>query len=129
MNLTLAFVPYEEIDRLSSLGKIKKLLNLAKEDKIVVLEGRLTKAEEGELIKTTMEEIDRKFKGIELQVIYPGKSGDALSKFKTGIANALLGNRGGLTIIGPANIVKEIKKDPHKIQLFTKASAKRKRRK
>ncbi len=125
MNLTLAFVPYEEIAKLSSLGKIKKLLSLAKEDKIVVLEGRLSKEEEGELIKTTMEEIDRKFKGIELQVIYPGKAGDAVSKLKAGVANVLLGNRGGLTIIGPANIVKEIKKDPHKIQMFTKSPKRR----
>jgi len=31
----------------------------------------------------------------------------------------LLGNRSGLTIIGPANVVKEIKQDPDKIQLFT----------
>jgi len=31
----------------------------------------------------------------------------------------LLGDRQGLTIVGPATIVKEIKQDPDKIQLFT----------
>ncbi len=32
----------------------------------------------------------------------------------------VLGDRQGMTIIGPANVVKEIKQDPDKIQLFTK---------
>jgi len=32
----------------------------------------------------------------------------------------LLGDRQGLTVIGPATIVKEIKKDPNKIELLTK---------
>jgi len=33
--------------------------------------------------------------------------------------NLLLGDRNGITIIGPASIVKEIKKDPNKIELLT----------
>ena len=51
--LTLQFVPYSDINHLSSIGKIRKLLNLAKENKIVLLEGRLEKEEEAELIKVT----------------------------------------------------------------------------
>jgi len=131
MGLTLQFVPYSEIESLSSLGKIKRLLQLAKENKIVLLEGRLKKEEEAELIKTTMEEIDSKFKGIELGIIYPDtRSKDPLKKLKAGIATMLLGNRMGFTVIGPATVVKEIKKDPDKIQLFTKniSNKKRKRR-
>ena len=46
--LTLQFVPYSDINHLSSIGKIRKLLNLAKENKIVLLEGRLEKEEEAE---------------------------------------------------------------------------------
>ena len=45
--LTLQIVPYSEIVDLSSLGRIRKLLNIAKENKIVLLQGRLTKEEEG----------------------------------------------------------------------------------
>jgi hypothetical protein len=120
--LTLQIVPYSEITDLSSLGRIRKLLNIAKENKIVLLQGRLTKEEEAELIKITMEEINRDFKGIELAVIEPGKEdkSGALEVIRGSIANVLLGNRQGLTIIGPANIVKEIKKDPKKIELLTK---------
>src|SRR3989344_8753794 len=106
MSLTLEFVPYSKIEGLKSSEKIKKLLSIAKQDKIVLLEGRLSREEEAELIKTTMEEIDKQFKGIELAVIYPGtESQDFLKKIKANVLNVLAGNRLGLTIIGPANIV------------------------
>ena len=82
--LTLEFVPYHEIARLSSIGRIRKLLNIAKQNKIVLLEGRLKKEEEVELIKTTMEEINDEFKGIELAVIYPTKNDSGIiTKLKT----------------------------------------------
>lgn len=126
MGLTLQFVPYAEIETLSSLGRIRKLLNAVKEDKIVLLEGRLRKEEETELIKTTMEEINAEFKGIELAVIYPESRNFALfRKMKQQFINMLLGDRQGLTIVGPASVVKEIKKDPNKIQLFTSDTKKR----
>ena len=104
--------------------------SLAKENKIVLLQGRLTKEEEAELIKTTMEEINKDFKGIELAVIEPGKEEKtkALDVIRGGIANVLLGDRQGLTIIGPASVVKEIKKDPKKIELLTQ-DVKNKRKK
>ncbi|HLC98935.1 MAG TPA: DUF2073 domain-containing protein [Candidatus Nanoarchaeia archaeon] len=132
MSLTLQFIPYTEIEDLSSLGRIKKLLKMAKENKIVLLEGRLKKEEEAELIKTTMEEINDEFKGIELGVIYPGKGeGDFVKRIKSSFVEMLLGNRMGITIIGPASIVKEIKKDPNKIELYTQsppAKSKKKKR-
>ncbi|PLW80287.1 hypothetical protein C0585_03140 [Candidatus Woesearchaeota archaeon] len=130
--LTLEFVPYAAIEGLSSIGRIKKLLKVAKENKIVLLEGRLEKEEEAELIKTTMEEIDDEFKGIELAVVDPqGSNATGMEKMKLALASKLLGNRQGLTIIGPASIVKEIKKDPNKIQLLTEQQeiAKRKKKK
>ncbi|MBU0536249.1 MAG: DUF2073 domain-containing protein [Nanoarchaeota archaeon] len=129
MSLTLQFIPYSEIEELSSLGRIKKLLKIAKENKIVLLEGRLKKEEETELIKTTMEEINDDFKGIELGVIYPETGEGALMKrIKGGVAKLILGNRMGITIIGPASIVKEIKKDPTKIELFTTTPNKSKKK-
>ncbi|MBU3941294.1 MAG: DUF2073 domain-containing protein [Nanoarchaeota archaeon] len=127
--LTLQFVPYSEIEYLSSVGRIRKLLNITKENRIVLLQGRLKKEEETELIKATMEEIDKDFKGIELSVIYPDKKeNDLFRKIKRNFVNMLLGDRQGLTIIGPASVVREIKKDPDKIQLFTEEDSKPKRR-
>jgi hypothetical protein len=128
MGLTLQFVPHSEIQHLSPLSRIHKLLKMAKQDNIVVLEGRLKKEEEAELIRVTMEEIDDNFKGIEMGVIYPKASeGNFMDKVKTNLANFLVGDRMGLTIIGPATIVKEIKQDPSKIQLLTEEVSSKKR--
>ena len=41
----------------------------------------------------------------------------------------ILGDRAGMTIIGPANVVKSIKKNPNKIELLTKEGKKKKKRK
>lgn len=119
--VTLQLVPYTEIESLTSVGRIRKLLNIAKENKIVLLQGRLKKEEEAELIKATMEEIDKAFKGIELAVINPAASGNltGFQKFRSNVVTSLLGDRQGLTVIGPATVVRKIKKDPNKIELMT----------
>ncbi|RJQ19061.1 DUF2073 domain-containing protein [Candidatus Woesearchaeota archaeon] len=135
--VTLHFMPYTEIQPLSSVGRIRKLLNIAKQNKIVLLQGRLRKEEEAELIKTTMEEINKEFRGIELCVINPAQHAtDGLTKFKYDLMSVFLGDTQGLTIIGPSNIVKGIRQDPTKIELLTQeaqrkaasSSGKKKRR-
>ena len=124
--LTLQFIPYYEIDGLSSDKRITKLLKAVKSNKIVLLEGRLKPSEEAELIQRTMSEINDNFKGIELSAIKTEALSEGfLKKLKVRLVNFLLGNRHGLTIIGPAKIVKEIKQDPDKIQLFTEDLSKK----
>ena len=129
--LTFQIIPYGEIRSLSSVGRIRKLLTLAKQDKIVLLQGRLDKEEEAELIKATMEEINKEFKGIELAVMDSLDNGalTGFDRLKGGVANMLLGNRGGLTLVGPANIVKKVKKNPKKLQFMIEESKKRTRKK
>ncbi|MFH1072157.1 MAG: DUF2073 domain-containing protein [Nanoarchaeota archaeon] len=118
--LTLQFVPYAEIEGLNSVKRIEKLMKIVKTNKIILLEGKLKLHEEVELIRKTMSEIDESFKGIEISAINPEAKDDALlKKVKSRFVNLLLGDRNGFTIIGPASIVKEIKQDPEKIQLFT----------
>lgn len=117
--VTFQFVPYTDIETLSSAKRVNKLLNIVKENKIVIMEGRLRKEEEADLIEITMEEISNRFKGIELSVINPDRSKlDFSQKVKNSFASLLLGDRQGLTIIGPASIVKKIEKNPDKIELF-----------
>ena len=127
--VTLQFLPYSEIEELSSLGRIKKILKIARDNKIVLLQGRLKKQEETELIKTTMEEINDEFKGIELMVMDNlTKKTNVASRMRHGLINMLVGDRMGFTIIGAASVIKDIKRDPNKIQLFLNES-KRKRKK
>ena len=119
--VTFKFVPFQDIEVLSSAKRINKLLNIVKENKIVVMEGRLKKQEEADLIEITMEEISAKFKGIELSVVYPDKTKQNFGQKVKGVfANVLLGDRIGMTIIGPASVVKRIEQNPYNIELFTK---------
>lgn len=128
--VTFKFVPYHEIEGLSSAKRVNKLLKIVKEDKIVIMEGRLRKQEEADLIEITMEEISPKFKGIELSVIYPDKDKqDALQKLRGIMASTLLGDRQGLTIVGPASVVKKIENNPDKIELFTRENRAKRRKK
>ena len=118
--LTLQFVPYSEIEALNTDERIKKLIDIVKNKNIVLMQGRLKLAEETKLIQETMEEISKDFKGIEICTIYPeDKEMQAVRKIKKEFFRVLLGNREGMTIIGPATVIKEIRKDPNKIQLFT----------
>ncbi|MBT3721155.1 DUF2073 domain-containing protein [archaeon] len=119
--LTLQFISYNQIANLEPDDRIKKLLSFVKQDKIVLLEGRLRDEEEADLIRKTMEDIDEKFTGIELGVVHPQDKDSSLYKqIHAMLVRLLLGNRNGFTIIGPANIIQEIKKDPDKIQLLMK---------
>jgi len=129
MALTLQFVPYNNIAGLGSARRVKLLIDIVKQNKIVLLEGRLKKDEETDLIEIAMEEINNKFKGIELAVIDPEKKKIGILKgMRFGLVNMMLGDRQGFTVIGPATIIKEIKKDPNKIELFTKESRTRRKR-
>lgn len=123
--VTMQLVPYTELQALTSVGRIRKLLSLAKEKKIVLVQGRLAKEEEAELIKATMEEINKDFRGIELAVIEPNAKGGS---FMDSMASMLLGNRVGMTVIGPASIVKSIRRDPNKIELLMEERRSRRRR-
>ncbi len=129
--LTLQFVPYNDIESLSSAKRVTKLIDIVMQNKIVLLEGMLKKEEEKDLIEITMEKIDKKFKGIELAVVDPElKDANLIKKAKNTFVGILLGDRRGFTIIGPASVIKEIKKDPEKIELLTKETrTKRKKRK
>lgn len=118
--LTLQFVPYAEIANLGPARRVNKIIDLVQDNKIVLLEGRLKKEEEADLIAITMEKIDDTFKGIEIAVINPEqKNSNIMANVRKKMIDMLLGDRQGLTIVGPATVVKEIKKDPDKIQLFT----------
>ncbi|MEK6826523.1 MAG: DUF2073 domain-containing protein, partial [Nanoarchaeota archaeon] len=120
MGLTLRFVPYTDLESLEIEAKITHLLDIVKDKSIVLMEGRLKPEEEAALIQRTIQEINKKFRGVELCTIFPEDKNLAFfKKFKKNFASMILGNREGLTIIGPASVIKEIRRDPNKIQLFT----------
>ena len=119
--LTLHFMPYSEIVGLDSVERIKKLLRIILNHKVVILQGRLKPEEETRLIEDTMIMVGniKGFKGVELAVIdQDTKELGVMSKMKFGLAKALTGQQNAMTIIGPATIVKEMKKDPKKLEVM-----------
>ena len=119
--LTIQFVPYSEIAHLDSVERIKKLLKIILDNKVIILQGRLKTDEETRLIEDTMIMIDniKGFRGIELAVI-TGDNEDKtfFDKLRFGLARVIAGQQDAITIIGPASIVKEMKKDPKKLEVM-----------
>ena len=117
----IQFLPFSEIRDLDSHARIKKILNIVFGNNILILQGKLKADEEARLIGDTMAMIGhvKNFKGIELAVIAGNGEYGFFSKIKKGIVTALTkGDLGAITIIGPATIVKEIKRNPKKIELL-----------
>jgi len=100
--LKMDFLSSSALDSRSSMEKISMIMERVKDGDLVVMEGGLTPEEEAELIETTMREIDvENFMGIDVYTLEKDKeSFFGLSKKKTV----------GITIIGPANLMKEVKK-------------------
>ncbi len=118
--IALEFLPSHVFKNLSLEKKIEFILNRVKENKIIILEGKLSDEEKKELIKAAMEHFNFKFKGIEMETIdFMPKT--FFEKIKKGIVDFLSGGRSGFTIIGPASIVKSIKKDPNELLLYMNA--------
>lgn len=114
-------MPYSEIKNLNSTERIRKILDIVFQNYILILQGRLKNEEETRLIGDTMAMIGhvKNFKGIELAVISSDERVGAIDRIKNRLVMSLSGGDiGAITIIGPASIVKEIKKDPKKIELM-----------
>jgi len=118
---SIQFLPYSEIRDLNSDGRIRKILGVILGNNILILQGRLKSDEEARLIGDTMAMIGhiKNFRGIELAVISGNDDEGVFMKFKKSLANVLTGaDLGAITIIGPATVVKDIKRNPKKIELL-----------
>jgi hypothetical protein len=106
----------EKLARLTSMEKIRLILDKVKTGRIVVLESGLTPSEEVRLIEMTMTEIRvDEFTGIEIES-YPVKR-------EGSILHRLFGKgapKGRMTVIGPANQLRTVEKDQY--QISTKVS-------
>ncbi|SEP09348.1 hypothetical protein SAMN05216388_103236 [Halorientalis persicus] len=98
----------ERMENMTSMEKIRMILDGVHEGNIVILEEGLSPDEESRLIEVTMTEISPdEFNGIEIET-YP-QSGSTDS----GLLNRLMGNNETkkLTVIGPANQIETLHKD------------------
>ena len=117
----IQFMPHAEIRGLESGARVKKVLDVVLGNNILILQGKLKADEESRLIEDTMAMIGhvKNFKGIELAVIANNQNTGVFTRMKSRMANALVGgDLGAVTIIGPATVIKEIKRNPKKIELL-----------
>lgn len=118
---SLHIMPFSEIRDLSINDRVKKMLKLVLGNRVIILQGRLRAEEEIRLIEDTMAMVDhvKNFKGVELAVIDPDYGRPSfMRKMKTGLAKSLTGHTSSLTVIGPASVVKDIKRDPSKLEVM-----------
>lgn len=97
----------ERLSSMTSMEKIRLILDNVRQGTIVVLEKGLSPEEQSTLVEITMREImPDGFSGIEMET-YPAKD-------DRGFFSRLAGKKANaqrLTVIGPANQLKMIKKD------------------
>ncbi len=100
--LKMDFLSSDALKTRTGMEKISMIVDKVKNGDLVVIEGGLTPEEEADLIETTMREIDvENFMGIDIFTLETNKTSFfGLSKKKTV----------GITIIGPANVMKAVKK-------------------
>lgn len=107
IGVQMDLISEEKMAAMTAMEKIRLILDGVKEGKIIVLERGLTPTEEAKLIEMTMTEITPEdFPGIEIES-YPSSQNQKLIDriFRKPVV------RTRLTVIGPANQLKTLKKD------------------
>ena len=125
MEIELEFIRADVLGGMKVEEKMDYILGRVKDDKILVIEEGMSSVEEGVLIQATMAQINKKFTGIEVSTLREGG--------EEGIRHRLIrmlgGRTGGLTVIGPSRLVRQIKKDPKRITMLAGDEDEKKREK
>jgi len=116
MTIELEFISSDVLKEKKGYEKISFILYKIKDRKILILEEPLTAIEKAQLIEEVMRVVNEKFKGIEVATL-----GEENKSFASKIA-ALLGVRKGITVIGPATIIQQIKQERHPEKILMAAS-------
>ncbi|VVB67762.1 Uncharacterised protein [Candidatus Norongarragalina meridionalis] len=111
MAIQFEFISSDTVMGKSSEEKINIIMKSVRKDKILVLEEPLTPAEEKLLIMKTMTAITRDFPGIEVCSL-----GNTVDDLKSRVIKFLGGKTSGLTVVGPSNLVHQVKRDPNKLR-------------
>jgi hypothetical protein len=108
--ISFNLVSRSKLEELSSDEKLKFILKEVKKGKILVLEYGLTPMEQTHLIENTMKEIEHDtFIGVEMEGY--GQDSPSFIQRIFGVAR-----KPRMTLIGPADLLKMIKKDNEMIQ-------------
>ena len=109
MEIKMDLISEDKINSMSSTEKLRFILDGVKSGNIVILEGGLTSEEQMKLIELTMTEVSDDFPGIEISGYQAKRSFFNLRK------------KPRLTVIGPAKVMRTIKKDKDLISAVVSA--------
>lgn len=112
---------YDLIMNLDSKKRISKILDIVKnKGDVAMIEGRLSPEDETELISSALSNVSGSFTGVEVAFLDHKKQAGMIGKLKDSILKMLAKNRIGITVVGPANIISEIKMNPDKLEILFK---------
>lgn len=115
MNLKIKLMSYEKLDKENYSNLMKDL----RDKTLVLIDAKLSPDEEALLIEETMKRIDTGFSGIELSSFdFMEQDASGFRKIKNAIIEKVVGKKRGMTIIGPAKVVRKIKKNPEEVLLY-----------
>jgi hypothetical protein len=113
--LKIKFVPYERFRR----DGYKSFIKDVREDAIILIDAKLKAEEEASVIQETMKRVAVGFPGIELNSLELPEADAVAEKIKGALLERVTGKKRGFTIIGPSKIVREIRKKPEELMLYT----------
>lgn len=125
-NVSISLVSKKKLSTMSAKEKVSFILQEVKQDKILVLEQGLDPQEEANLIERTMVEVDPDtFIGIEMESYRDDLPRDLFGRFMP----KRHGPRASMTVVGPADRLKTIRKDGTTIQAVILGGDRPRRRK
>ncbi len=114
INIELEFISSDILEEFKGEEKMQYILDKIKDNKILVMEESLSSTDEAKLIEATMRNISEKFSGIEVSTLREKQE----NGIRETIIKLLGGKTGGLTVIGPSKLIKQIKKEPKRISVL-----------
>jgi len=129
MKLKMDFVSSAKLNGKPEKKKIDYILNRVKDGSILVIDGVMKAEEEMNLIKETMRRVDDGFPGIEVCSLKKQLKGlnyvfdrlsDSKDRFFSWMTKKEMAElKTGMTLVGPAKIIKKIKKNPDSFSVVT----------
>lgn len=119
--LRIRYISNSRLKSLNTKSRTDIIINHIKNNDIIIIDGRLKSREEAELIRQTMSALNKEFEifhGIEMASLY-----DSVPRNKS-IMNIFSNESNGITIIGPASIISEMKQHPDHVELKIKKDKK-----
>ena len=118
--VTIEFLSKEKLNSVKFEDKLDLVLDKVKDNAVLVLEESWPPREKRELIKTSMEEVDDDFPGVEFMGLNSESS--RIEKARNFVYDKFLNedHRRGITIVGNSRVMEKIKEEKDTVSFLAK---------